>query len=654
MTQERLLDLFSRFASLKIAVAGDLFLDRWYEMDPTLDEASLETGLTAWQVVRKRSAAGAAGTVPNNLSGLGVGHLKAISMVGEDGDGWELLRHLQQLGIDTQDVIISPDIVTPSYIKPLFPEEGNRLDIKNFRPTPEDLQQELIRRIASALDRCDALILLDQVCEADTGVLTSQVRQAVCDLARQYPDKLVYADSRAFIHQFRDVVIKCNNREAAQISGYQSDDAVFDPRQVFDNMERLQEKTHRPVIITCNRHGIAVMEQNKPLLVRAAKQTGPIDVCGAGDACTAGLVSALCAGAGYGEAAFLGNLSAGVTVRQLGQTGRATQQAVLALYNEQWGEDGRMEPCYLALDVGGSKYIVGLITRSGQVVESRRGEWTALTQDCVLQTLVQESRALLAQTGCQPVACGITIPGLADPDRGLWVEASFSGIRDFAICQQLEQALGIPAYCDNDGQAFALAEMLFGSCQGVKDFIYMNVSNGIGGALVSGGRLIYGSTGSACEPGHCCVVPEGRLCKCGNQGCLERYAAGPGLALTYQEAGGKPGPDGQPAQARLIAQRAREGEALARKVFVEEGRWLGIVLAMEINLLNPQKVILGGGIAMAYDLFGPSLEETVRRHVYRTANPNYTIQPTPLGYLAGLYGAAAIAVYRTEQKTSEV
>lgn len=337
MTRERLLELFSRFASLKIAVAGDLFLDRWYETDPSLNEPSLETGLTAWQVVRKRSAAGAAGTVLNNLSGLGVGHLEVISMVGEDGDGWELLRHLQQQGIDAQGVIISPDIVTPSYIKPLFPEEGNRLDIKNFRPTPEDLQQELISCIASALERCDALILLDQVCERDTGVLTAQVRQAVCDLARQHPDKLVYADSRAFIHQFRDVVIKCNNREAAQISGYQADDTAFDPRQVFASMERLLEKTHRPVIVTCNKHGVAVMEQGEPLLVPAAKQTGPIDVCGAGDACTAGLVSALCAGAGYGEAALLGNLSSGVTVRQLGQTGRATQEKLLALYDEQWG-----------------------------------------------------------------------------------------------------------------------------------------------------------------------------------------------------------------------------------------------------------------------------------------------------------------------------
>lgn len=337
MTQERLMELFSRFASLRIAVAGDLFLDRWYEIDPSLDEPSLETGLTAWQVVRKRSAAGAAGTVLNNLSGLGVGHLEAVSLAGEDGDGWELLRHLQRQGVDTRGIISSPEVVTPSYVKPLFPKEGNRLDIKNFRPTPEGLQQELICRIASALKRCDALILLDQVCEADTGVLTARVRQAVCDLARQHPDKLVYADSRAFIHQFRDVVIKCNNREAVQISGYQADDTAFDPQQVFACMERLRQKTHRPVIVTCNKHGVAVMEDGAPLLVPAAKQTGPIDVCGAGDACTAGLVSALCAGAGYGEAAFLGNLSSGVTVRQLGQTGQATQQAMLALYNEQWG-----------------------------------------------------------------------------------------------------------------------------------------------------------------------------------------------------------------------------------------------------------------------------------------------------------------------------
>lgn len=339
MRRARLQELLARLGGLRIAVAGDLFLDRWYEIDERLNEPSLETGLTAYQVVRKRSAAGAAGTVLNNLSGLGVGALEVISMAGDDGDGWELRRRLQERRVITDGIVVSPDIVTPSYIKPLFPKEGNRLDIKNFRPTPERVQDALIARIGDALARCDALVLLDQVCEADTGVLTGRVREAVCQLAKAHPDRLVYADSRAFIHRFHDVVIKCNNREAAQLSGCCGDDEAFEPSQVFSSMARLRAKTGRPVIVTCNRHGVAVLDEGEPALVPAVRQDGPIDICGAGDACTAGLVSALCAGASYREAAFVGNLSAGVTVRQLGQTGMATQASVLALYDEQFGRD---------------------------------------------------------------------------------------------------------------------------------------------------------------------------------------------------------------------------------------------------------------------------------------------------------------------------
>lgn len=340
MTRERLLELMAQLDGLRIAVAGDLFLDRWYEIDTALNEPSLETGLTAWQVVRKRSAAGAAGTVLNNLSGLGVGALEAISMVGEDGDGWELRERLRQRRVETGGVLVRPEIVTPSYIKPLFPEEGNRLDIKNFRPTPRAIEEELIGRMEDALARCDALVLLDQVCEADTGVLTARVREAVCRMAAAHPEKLVYADSRAFIHRFHDVVIKCNNHEAAQLSGMRGncdEEGELQEEQVFADMQKLRARTGRPVIVTCNRHGVAVFDGETPVRVPAVRQNGPIDICGAGDACTAGLVSALCAGASYCEAALLGNLCAGVTVRQLGQTGMATQALVLALYDEQFG-----------------------------------------------------------------------------------------------------------------------------------------------------------------------------------------------------------------------------------------------------------------------------------------------------------------------------
>ena len=336
MTRERLLELFSRYRDLRITVAGDLFLDRWYEIDPALNEPSVETGKTAYQVVRKRSAAGAAGTVINNLSAMGVGTVRAISLVGDDGDGWEMLRRLQERGVDVSGVIVSDQVVTPSYVKPLFPEEGNRLDIKNFASTPDPLQDEIIRRLESALSDCDALLLLDQVCECDTGVLTARVREAVADMALRHPDKLIYADSRAFIHLYRHVIIKCNQLEAARMTGRSADEEAFDEALTFTCMDDLRALTGKPVIVTCGKHGVAVEQDGVKKRVPAARQTGPLDVCGAGDACSAGLVSALCAGAGWEEAAFVGNLSSGVTVRMIGQTGAATQEAMLALYHEQW------------------------------------------------------------------------------------------------------------------------------------------------------------------------------------------------------------------------------------------------------------------------------------------------------------------------------
>lgn len=304
---------------------------------------------------------------------------------------------------------------------------------------------------------------------------------------------------------------------------------------------------------------------------------------------------------------------------------------------------------YLCLDIGGSKYIAGLIDREGNLLGSRRGTWRALTREAVLEALLAEARGLLDETGARPDACGITIPGLADPAKGLWVEASFSGIRDFAVCDAVSDALGLPAYCDNDAQAYSLAEMVFGCCADTRDFLYVNISNGIGGSIVSGGRLLYGSRGNAGEFGHCVIVPGGRPCGCGSRGCLEAYASGRGIAMSYAEAGGAPGPDGAPAEAKLIAERARAGERAAREVFEAQGRDLGGVIAKAINLLNPGKVVLGGGVALAFDLFGPALRETVDREVYTAANPDVEILPTPLGYMAGLYGAAAIAITRTEQ-----
>ncbi len=337
MKRERLEALLDRFKDLKITVVGDLFLDRWYEVDERLNNASIETGLTVYHVVKKRSAAGCAGTVLNNLSDMGVGTLSTVSMVGDDGDGWEMRRRLSERRIATDDVIVSPEIVTPSYIKPLFPVEGNRFDIENLTHTPATIEDQLIDRIREALPKADAVIIMDQVATFNTGVLTDRVREFICEAARANPDKLIVADSRISIDKYRNVIVKCNNFEAAGITGGAETEGPFDADGVFESLERMRKRTGRPVIVTCNKYGIAVEEDGARKLLPAVKHSCPIDICGAGDACTAGLVSALAAGASYAEAAFIGNLSSGVTVRQIGRTGTATQASMLALYDEQYG-----------------------------------------------------------------------------------------------------------------------------------------------------------------------------------------------------------------------------------------------------------------------------------------------------------------------------
>jgi glucokinase len=292
----------------------------------------------------------------------------------------------------------------------------------------------------------------------------------------------------------------------------------------------------------------------------------------------------------------------------------------------------------LCFDIGGSKYITGLVTGEGRVLCSERGEWAALTPEDVMASLIASGRQILAANPeYAPEIIGVTIPGLTNAEEGLWVEASFSGIRNLPIGKLLRTTFGLPVYGENDARACALAEKLYGEARGTDNFLYVTVSNGVGGAVFSDGRLLYGS-GAAGECGHVSVVENGRACKCGKKGCLEAYAAGPGITQTYAEL------TGRRIEGEEIARLAREGDAAAREVFRLEGVYLGRMIGMAANLLSPDLVVVGGGLSLAFDLFGPSLEETMWTHVYKAANPNLRVAPTPLGYQGGLLGAAALAV----------
>ncbi len=218
--------ILSALPRLRIGVLGDLFLDRYLDIDAALTEPSIETGLDAYQVVRVRCYPGAAGTVINNLAALGVGRVYPISVIGMDGEGFELTEALSRLpGVTCGMVFPAAERRTPTYTKPMLQEPGqparelNRLDIKNRKPLAAELEQRVLAALDETWPKLDALLVLDQVSEAECGVVTTAVRDHLSGLVRADSDKLVLADSRERIHLFRDVTVKVNGGECEKRSG---------------------------------------------------------------------------------------------------------------------------------------------------------------------------------------------------------------------------------------------------------------------------------------------------------------------------------------------------------------------------------------------------------------------------------------------------
>jgi len=335
VTSERLKELLEGFATCRLALLGDFFLDRYWVFDPALSETSLETGLEAYQIVGRRESPGAAGTVASNLLSLEVGHLDCIGACGQDGEGFMLQRELKSRGADLRYFTASPHLFTPTYTKPMRLEadgterEDHRFDLKNRKPLPAAVENTLIEALEAAFEDVQAVIVLDQVQERNCGMITDRVRHRLDELAQAHPDVVVFVDSRERIGEFAHVVIKPNVREASlALYGKPASGDDTSPEAALELAEALFARTQQPVFLTRGATGVLVKTAYDARLVPAVKVEGPIDIVGAGDSFTAGAVLALACGADVFEAAVIGNLVASLTVQQLGTTGTTTRREV--------------------------------------------------------------------------------------------------------------------------------------------------------------------------------------------------------------------------------------------------------------------------------------------------------------------------------------
>lgn len=324
----RIIELLDHTDRVSVAVIGDFCLDKYLYIDPARDELSVETGLTAYQVDHKYIAAGAGGTITNNLCAIGV-HTVCIGLIGEDGEGAELLKALRSVGADTSHMVSDESVCTNTYTKPMrLTEDGsyhemNRLDFRNFVPPSKELTDRMIGELESVLDDIDAVIVIDQFFQRNAGAVTDYFRARINALAGARRDRIFFADSRAFISEFENMIIKCNQYELMKLGGNEDGDPE-NMEDVIRYGETLEKKSGIPVFVTCGADGMIVFSDAGAEKVPAFQVKGEIDICGAGDATSAGIVTGLSLGLGEAEAALLAAAISSITIQQIGKTGTAS------------------------------------------------------------------------------------------------------------------------------------------------------------------------------------------------------------------------------------------------------------------------------------------------------------------------------------------
>ena len=296
----------------------------------------------------------------------------------------------------------------------------------------------------------------------------------------------------------------------------------------------------------------------------------------------------------------------------------------------------------LALDYGGTKHTAALLSVGERTWLAHERVYSPPEADGSYDrvTMVHMARSLLARTPGRLAAIGVSFGGPVDATTGtVRLSHHVPGWEDTPLRDQLQAEFDVPASVDNDANVAALGEWKFGAGQDCNSLLYVTVSTGIGGGWVLNGHIYGGADGMAGEIGHVVVQPGGMECVCGKRGCLEAEACGPGIARKMRERLGANAPDGVTGES--VARAAQQVDALAQGVMDDAARMLGAGLGGAINLMNPERVVLGGGVTKSGERYWRAVRETARTH----ALPQMRVEivPAALGDDAPLWGAVALA-----------
>ncbi len=316
----------------------------------------------------------------------------------------------------------------------------------------------------------------------------------------------------------------------------------------------------------------------------------------------------------------------------------------------------------IGLDVGGTDIKAGLVDRGGNILARLKKPTAASSEKQKfldrLSSIVRTFEDIFANQ-VHIAGVGIGVPGIIDLRNGIIASSpNFPGWNPFPIRAMLAGKIRHPFFLENDANAAALGEMWVGSAEGAENFCFITLGTGVGGGLVLNGEIWHGAGGMAGEVGHMTIDPSGPVCLCGNHGCLEAFASANALRRKIHDdlrsrrskffnrvgAGEVNG--------EVVHRAARDGDRLAIDAFTRMGTALGIGIANLVNLLNLERVILGGGLSNAWRFFSPALRKELQRRAFTAMTRRVKIVRAKLGEDAGIFGGAYLAWNGLEGKES--
>ena len=308
----------------------------------------------------------------------------------------------------------------------------------------------------------------------------------------------------------------------------------------------------------------------------------------------------------------------------------------------------------IGIDVGGTNVKIALVNEKGGIVYSNSIPTRAeMGYEYTVNSMKEAIKELLKETNTSAKDVegrGFGFPGQIDCKKGIVrLAPNIPGWVDVPIAEIMEKEFGIPTRVDNDVRCAALGELNFGAGKGCENLVCITVGTGIGSGLIINGKLVRGASNAAGEIGHIKLdMTGGPLCGCGDRGCLEAFASGPSIVAMAEEyiKGGKStkyrelaNPDITP---YVVSVAAQQGDPVAKRIFTIIGEYIGVGLASVVNLLNPEKIIIGGGVAAAGDILMTPIKETLVKRAMPISGGAVEVVPAQLGNTAGVIGASLL------------